>query len=65
MRVVDIYWQVMPDASKSSLALSWMDFAALIGLGGIWLGYFLMQLEKRPLMPINAEDLVETLEHGR
>jgi len=65
MRVVDIYWQVMPDASKSALALSWIDFAAVIGLGGIWLGYFLLQLEKRPLMPINAEDLVETLEHGR
>jgi hypothetical protein len=65
MRVVDIYWQVMPDASKSALALSWIDFAALIGLGGIWLGYFLTQLETRPLMPLNAEDLVETLEHGR
>ncbi|HEV3331362.1 MAG TPA: hypothetical protein VG096_10295 [Bryobacteraceae bacterium] len=65
MRVVDVYWQVMPDASKSALALSWMDFAALIGLGGIWLGFFLMQLEKRPLMPLNAEDLVEALEHGR
>jgi hypothetical protein len=56
---------VMPDAKKGDLALSWVDFAALIGLGGIWFGYFLMQLEKRPLMPINAEDLVETLEHGR
>jgi hypothetical protein len=65
MRVVDVYWQVMPDASKSALALSWMDFAALIGLGGIWLGFFLMQLERRPLMPLNAEDLVEALEHGR
>jgi hypothetical protein len=65
MRVVDIYWQVMPDAKKGDLALSWIDFAALLGLGGIWFGYFLMQLEKRPLMPINAEDLVETLEHGR
>lgn len=65
MRVVDVYWQVMPDASKGALALSWMDFAALIGLGGIWFGFFLMQLESRPLMPINAEDLVEALEHGR
>jgi hypothetical protein len=65
MRVVDVYWQVMPDASKGALALSWMDFAALIGLGGIWFGFFLMQLEARPLMPINAEDLVEALEHGR
>ena len=26
-----------------------MDFAAPIGLGGIWLAYFLLQLERRPL----------------
>jgi hypothetical protein len=65
MRVVDVYWLVTPDASKSGLAVSWVDLAALIGLGGIWLAFFFRQLEKRPLMPINSPDLVETLEHGR
>ena len=65
MRVVDVYWQVMPDASKGAFALSWQDFAALIGIGGIWAAFFLMQLEKRPLMPVNEPQLVETLDHGR
>jgi hypothetical protein len=65
MRVVDVYWLVTPDASKSGLAVSWVDLAALVGLGGIWLAFFFRQLEKRPLMPINSPDLVETLEHGR
>src|SRR5579871_959333 len=65
MRVVDIYWQVMPDATKGNLTLSWQDLAALIGLGGIWAAYFLIQLEKRPLLPLNEPQLVETLEHGR
>jgi hypothetical protein len=65
MRAVDVYWLVTPDASKSGLAVSWIDLAALIGLGGIWLAFFFRQLEKRPLMPINSPDLVETLEHGR
>jgi hypothetical protein len=66
MRIVDVYWQVMPDATKGgSLGVSWVDVAAFVGLGGIWLAYFLVQLEKRPLMPINSADLVETLEHGR
>jgi hypothetical protein len=45
--------------------LSWLDFAALIGLGGIRAAYFLTQLEKRPLLPVNEPQLVETLEHGR
>ena len=34
-------------------SLSWMDFAAPVGVGGIWLAYFLTQLEKRPLMPMH------------
>ncbi len=65
MRAVDVYWLVAPDAAKGPLAVSWLDFATLLGLGGIWLAYFLMQLEKRPLMPQNDIELAEALEHGR
>jgi hypothetical protein len=36
-----------------------------MGLLGIWLAYFLRQLEKRPLMPINSPNLEEALQHGR
>jgi len=32
---------------------------------GIWMAYFLTQLEKRPLMPLNDPHLEEALEHGR
>ena len=35
------------------------------GLVGLWLAYFLTQLEKRPLMPLNDPHLEEALEHGR
>jgi hypothetical protein len=66
MRMVDLYWLVVPDAVRGSgLTVSWLDFVTPLGLGGIWLAYFLIQLEKRPLMPINEPQLVETLEHGR
>ncbi len=65
MRVVDLYWYVAPDFRKGAVGVSWLDFAGLIGLGGIWLAYFLVQLEKRPLLPLNDIHLVETLEHGR
>jgi len=36
-----------------------------VGLIGLWLAFFLLQLEKRPLMPKNAPHLEEVLEHGR
>jgi hypothetical protein len=65
MRLVDLYWLVAPDFRKGHFGVSWMDFAAPLGIGGLWLAYFLTQLEKRPLMPLNDPQLVEALEHGR
>ncbi len=65
MRYVDVYWMVAPDFRKGAFGVSWMDFAAPIALGGIWLAYFLLQLEKRPLMPLHDVYLEEALQHGR
>jgi hypothetical protein len=65
MRLVDLYWVVAPDFRKGGFGVSWMDFVAPVGLFGVWLAYFFLQLEKRPLMPINEPHLVEALEHGR
>ena len=65
MRFVDLYWLVMPDFRKGSFGISWLDFAAPIALGGIWLWYFTAQLNKRPLLPIQDPHLEEALAHGR
>jgi hypothetical protein len=66
MRIVDVYWMVIPDASKgAALAPTWVDLAALIGIGGIWAALFLTQLEKRALLPANDLYIVGALEHGR
>jgi hypothetical protein len=65
MRLVDIYWLVAPDFLKGSFGFSWMDLTAPVGLVGIWLAYFLYQLERRTLLPLNDPHLEEALEHGR
>jgi hypothetical protein len=65
MRLVDLYWLVTPEFRKDSFGLSWMDLAAPVGLVGIWLAYFLMQLEKRSLLPLRDPQLEEALAHGR
>jgi hypothetical protein len=65
MRLVDLYWLVAPDFRKGQFGVSWMDFAAPVGLGGIWLGFFTVQLGKRPLLPVGDPHLQEALEHGR
>ena len=65
MRYVDIYWQIAPDFSKGKFTLSWMDITTPVALGGIWLWYFLAQLEKSPLLPLGEPHLEEALQHGR
>ncbi|HUP02960.1 MAG TPA: hypothetical protein VMU19_03145 [Bryobacteraceae bacterium] len=65
MRFVDLYWFVIPDATKAGFHPSWMDLATPLGLVGLWLAYFFHQLEQRPLMPLHDPQLEEALEHGR
>jgi hypothetical protein len=65
MRFVDVYWLVAPDYRIAQFGVSWLDFAAPLGICGLWLAYFLLQLEKRPLLPVNDPNLEEALEHGR
>lgn len=65
MRFVDVYWLVAPESQPGALAVSWMDLAAVVGIGGVWLAYFLLQLGRRPLLPPNDPNLVEALDHGR
>jgi len=65
MRLVDLYWLITPGFRKEGFGVSFLDFTIPVGLVGLWLAYFLAQLEKRPLMPLNAPYLEEALEHGR
>ena len=65
MRFVDLYWLLTPDFRKGRFGVSWMDFLAPIALGGLWLAFFVMQLNKRPLLPVRDPHLQEALEHGR
>jgi len=65
MRLVDLYWVIAPEFRKGQFYFSWMDIAAPLGVVGVWLAYFFLQLEKRPLMPLNEPNLMEALEHGR
>ena len=65
MRFVDVAWLVLPAFSKGAFRLDWMDLAAPIGLGGIWLGFYARNLTHRPLLPVNDPGFEEALAHGR
>jgi hypothetical protein len=53
VHVVDTYWLVMPTLHQHGLAVSWLDFTAPIGVGGLWIAYFLWRLKAAPLLPLN------------
>src|SRR6266536_3074746 len=64
MRIIDLFWMIAPEFSPDRFHVSWMDFVAPIGIGGIWLGVFALQLSKRPLMPVNDPDFGALLEQS-
>ncbi len=50
---------------KGAFIVSWLDFAAPIAIGGIWLWYFIGQLRKRPIVPVMDPFLEKAIEHGK
>src|SRR5205814_10177393 len=51
MHIVNTYWLIMPTLHQHAVSLNWLDFAALIGVGGLWLSFFLWRLKAVPLLP--------------
>jgi hypothetical protein len=51
MQLVFMYYQVMPAIGADRLAGHWMDFLTPIGVGGVWLAYFLWQMPRCPVLP--------------
>lgn len=57
MQLVDLYWLIGPDlaghgSGAPPLHLSWMDLAAVAGIGGLWLFLFARQARTRPVLPV-------------
>lgn len=65
-RLLDLFWIVAPDMTGHGLehgfALHWLDLAAPIGVGGVWLAFFAWQLKDRPLLPVGEPEIQELLE---
>jgi len=62
IRVVDLFFLVAPEFETQGFSIHWLDIAAPIGLGGLWLWLFLTQLRQRPLLPLRDPHLAEALE---
>ena len=61
MRIIDVIWLIEPTYSRGDFVFNWMDYVAPIAIGGLWLGTFTWQLQKRPLLPINDPQLEQAV----
>lgn len=64
MRFVDIAWVVIPSFTHEHMRIHWLDVAAPVGIGGLWIWLFLTQLRGRPLLPVNDPYIEEALANG-
>ncbi len=66
MSVVDMFWLTVPAYERAGPQFQWLDWMAMIGIGGIWVWLFLSQLRDKPLLPLHDPrlDLEGVAHHG-
>jgi hypothetical protein len=64
MRVVDITWTIGPVFRGEGSGLSWLDFAVVAAMGGLWLWFFFRTLAGRALVPVRDPYFKEAMAHG-
>jgi hypothetical protein len=65
LTLVDVYWLVVPgfQSERSGPRLHPSDLLAVIGIGGIWVGTYIWQLKKMPLLPLHDPRFEGVLQH--
>jgi len=64
MRVVDITWTIGPVFRHEGSGMSWVDFAAVLAIGGPWLVLYFRNLAGRPVVPAKDPYFKEAVAHG-
>ena len=61
-RFLDLFYLIGPEAYPHGLGFHWLDAAAVVGLGGIWVALFTSNLKSRPLLPVHDAGLADALQ---
>jgi len=61
-RLVDIYWLTAPEFWPGGIHVHWLDVLLPIGIGGIWISFYVRQLRQWPLLPVRDRRLAEAME---
>jgi hypothetical protein len=65
LTLVDVYWLIVPafGSERKSPQFHLSDLFAVIGIGGIWVGTYIWQLKKMPLLPVHDPRFEGALQH--
>lgn len=63
VRFFDLFWIVAPNFHQHGISVHWLDIAAPVGIGGLWVATFIWQLKGRALLPFNDPRLKEVFAH--
>jgi hypothetical protein len=64
MRFVDTYWLIAPAHHGEDFGFSWITPFAFVGIGGVWLWFFIQQLKGQTIIPIHETWVEEAIREG-
>ena len=53
VHLIDLFWLVVPPFRPAGLSVHWLDLAAPIGIGGMWVAAFTWLLGRQPLLALH------------
>jgi hypothetical protein len=65
MHWLDILWMVVPAFYPARFHFHWLDIAAPVAIGGLWLAAFIGYLKARSLLPLHDPRFTELLEQAQ
>jgi hypothetical protein len=70
IRSVDYFWIMVPTwhtkGHEAAFSIHWLDFTTILGIGGVWMFFFLRRLRAGALLPVQPdfEGAKEAVTHG-
>jgi hypothetical protein len=62
---LDVLWMIAPSFYPARFHIHWLDIAAPMAIGGLWLAAFVGYLKARSLLPLHDPRFVELLEQAQ
>ncbi|MDZ7772018.1 MAG: hypothetical protein U5K31_04660 [Balneolaceae bacterium] len=60
--LVELYWIIMPVLNEHGFHFNWMTLTALLGLGGVFLGFFFHRYAQGKMVPLKDPRLADSLD---